>query len=102
MPDVLTQSLATLTRLSVRHEADAALLARYAAAGDPAAFAELVRRHGPTVLDVCRRMLGQAHDADDAFQATFLVLARGARSVRKPEALSAWLYGAAVRVCRKA
>jgi RNA polymerase sigma factor (sigma-70 family) len=102
MPDVLAQSLAKLTRLTVRHEADAALLARYAAAGDPAAFAELVRRHGPTVLGVCRRMLGHAHDADDAFQATFLVLARGARSVRKPEALSAWLYGAAVRVCRKA
>ncbi len=102
MPDVLTQSLATLSRLSVRHEPDAALLARYTAAGDPAAFAEVVRRHGPTVLGVCRRMLGQAHDAEDAFQATFLVLARGARSVRKPEALSAWFYGTAVRVCRKA
>src|SRR5262249_9049511 len=102
MPDVLAQSLATLTRLTARHESDAALLGRYAAAGDAAAFAELVRRHGPTVLGVCRRMLGHAHDAGDAFQAAFLVLARGARSVRKPEALSAWLYGTAVRVCRKA
>ncbi|HZY90571.1 MAG TPA: sigma-70 family RNA polymerase sigma factor, partial [Gemmataceae bacterium] len=102
MPDVLAHSLAALNRLTVRHEADGALLARYTAAGDGAAFAELVRRHGPTVHGVCRRMLGHAHDADDAFQATFLVLARSARSVRKPDALSAWLYGTAVRVCRKA
>jgi RNA polymerase sigma factor (sigma-70 family) len=103
MPDLLAHSLASLTRrLTARPEADAALLARYRAANDPAAFAELVRRHGPMVLGVCRRMLGQAHDADDAFQATFLVLARGARSVRNPGALPAWLYGTAVRVCRKA
>jgi RNA polymerase sigma factor (sigma-70 family) len=102
MPDVLVQSLTALNRLTVRYETDADLLAHYTAAHNAAAFAELVRRHGPTVLGVCRRMLGHAHDADDAFQATFLVLARGARSVRKPEALSAWLYGTAVRVCRKA
>jgi RNA polymerase sigma factor (sigma-70 family) len=103
MPEILARSLASLTRrLTARHEADAALLARYASANDPAAFAELVRRHGPMVLGVCRRMLGHWHDADDAFQATFLVLARGARSLRKPGALSSWLYGTAVRVCRKA
>jgi RNA polymerase sigma factor (sigma-70 family) len=103
MPDVLTRSLAALTRrLTTQHENDADLLGRYTSAHDPGAFAELVRRHGPTVLGVCRRMLGQVHDADDAFQATFLVLARSARSVRKPGALSAWLYGTAVRVCRKA
>jgi RNA polymerase sigma factor (sigma-70 family) len=103
MPDVLVRSLVSLTRrLTAGHEPDAALLARYTAANDSAAFAELVRRHGPSVLGVCRRMLGHVHDADDAFQATFLVLARSARSVRRPEAVSAWLYGTAVRVCRKA
>jgi RNA polymerase sigma factor (sigma-70 family) len=101
-PEILARSLASLTRrLSAKHDADGALLARYTSANDPAAFAELVRRHGPMVLGVCRRMLGQWHDADDAFQATFLVLARNARSVRKPGALPSWLYGAAVRVCRK-
>jgi RNA polymerase sigma factor (sigma-70 family) len=103
MPDVLARSLVSLTRcLTARQEGDAALLARYPSAHDPAAFAELVRRHGPLVLGVCRRMLGHVHDAEDAFQATFLVLARSACSVRKPDALSAWLYGTAVRVCRKA
>jgi RNA polymerase sigma factor (sigma-70 family) len=103
MPDVLARSLKSLTRrLAARNETDAALLARYTSASDPAAFAELVRRHGPIVLGVCRRMLGHDHDAEDAFQAAFLVLARSARSVRKPEALSSWLYGTAVRVCRRA
>jgi RNA polymerase sigma factor (sigma-70 family) len=97
-------SLVTLTRLlAARPDADdASLLARYQAANDPAAFTELVRRHGPLVFGVCRRMLGHAHDAEDAFQATFLALVHSARSVRKPNALAAWLYGAAVRVCRKA
>jgi RNA polymerase sigma factor (sigma-70 family) len=103
MSDVLARSLASLTRrLAVRHEADAALLVRYISSNDSTAFAELVRRHGPLVLGVCRRMLGHVHDAADAFQATFLVLARNARSVRKPDALSAWLYGTAVRVCHRA
>jgi RNA polymerase sigma factor (sigma-70 family) len=103
MSDVLARSLASLTRrLAVRQESDADLLARYISAKDSAAFAELVRRHGPLVLGICRRMLGHVHDAEDAFQATFLVLARDARSVRKPDALPAWLYGTAVRVCRKA
>ena len=103
MSEALARSLTALTRrLAVRHEADAALLARYTSANDSAAFAELVRRHGSLVMGICRRMLGHVHDAEDAFQATFLVLARSARSVRKPDALSAWLYATAVRVCRRA
>jgi len=96
--------LVTLTRLlgGYAKADDASLLARYKSGQDPAAFDELVHRYGPLVLGVCRRMLGHVHDADDAFQATFLVLVQKARSIRKPNALGAWLYGAAVRVCRKA
>ncbi|HEX4612720.1 MAG TPA: sigma-70 family RNA polymerase sigma factor [Urbifossiella sp.] len=81
---------------------DADLLARFVAARDEAAFAELVRRHGPAVLAACRRITGHAHDAEDAFQATFLVLASRADRVRPGEPVGAWLYGVAVRVARKA
>jgi RNA polymerase sigma factor (sigma-70 family) len=83
-------------------EADAALLERYARRRDEDAFAELLARHGPMVWRVCRRVLNDAHAAEDAFQATFLVLARRAGSIRRPEAVSGWLYGVALRVARKA
>src|SRR5262245_36772038 len=66
------------------------------------AFAELVRRHGPMVLGVCRQLLRDAHDAEDAFQATFLILVSKGRSIRQSELLGPWLYGVAVRVARKA
>jgi RNA polymerase sigma factor (sigma-70 family) len=81
---------------------DRDLLGRFAAARDGAAFAELVRRHGPVVLAACRRGVGHHHDADDAFQAVFLVLARRAGAIRRPELLGNWLYRVAVRVARNA
>src|SRR4051812_23481590 len=71
---------------------DAQLLARFVSGRDEGAFAALVRRHGPMVLGVCHRVLGHAEDAEDAFQATFLVLARKAASVVKREAVGSWLY----------
>lgn len=82
--------------------ADAALLQRYARQRDQAAFAVLVRRHGPMVLRLCRRILGDADMAEDAFQAVFLILARKAHSLKQPDALPAWLYGVARRVALKA
>src|SRR5262249_11923826 len=81
---------------------DAELLARFASQGDEEAFTALVARHGPVVWNACRRGLGDLQDAEDAFQATFLVLARRASSGRPPESLAGWLYGVAGRVAREA
>jgi RNA polymerase sigma factor (sigma-70 family) len=81
---------------------DRQLIERFAAARDEAAFSALVARHGPMVLGVCRQLLGNGHDAEDAFQAVFLVLARKAGSLRAPELLGNWLYGVALRAARNA
>jgi RNA polymerase sigma factor (sigma-70 family) len=81
---------------------DGQLLEQFATCQDDAAFSFLVHRHGPMVYAVCRRILGDAHSADDAFQATFLVLVRRAASVGRAEPLGGWLHGVALRIARKA
>jgi RNA polymerase sigma factor (sigma-70 family) len=80
---------------------DSHLLERFVRQGDEAAFTELVQRYGALVLRVCRRQLHDDHEAEDAFQATFLVLARKAASIRQRESLGAWLYGVAYRIARR-
>jgi RNA polymerase sigma-70 factor (ECF subfamily) len=82
--------------------ADRHLLERFVATRDEAAFATLVQRHGPMLLAVCRRLLPDAHEAEDAFQATFLVLVHKAGSIRQPERLGPWLHGVACRTAAQA
>jgi RNA polymerase sigma factor (sigma-70 family) len=81
---------------------DGELLRRYVLAHDEAAFESLLRRHGPMVLGVCRRLLGTVQDVDDAFQATFLILVRKASSIGDGERIGNWLYGVAYRVAVRA
>ena len=87
---------------SVAGLGDGELLDRFADGRDEAAFEGLVARLGPMVLGVCRRMLSDPHDVDDAFQATFLVLVRRAGSIRDRDLVGPWLYGVATRVARRA
>src|SRR5437899_8796321 len=82
--------------------ADGALLERFVAERDEAAFEALVRRHGPLVLGVCLRVLRNRHDAEDAFQATFLVLVRKAASIVPRDMVGNWLYGVAHRTALSA
>ena len=80
---------------------DGQLLERYLARGDETAFEALVDRHGPMVLGLCRRMLRDPRDIEDAFQGTFLVLVRTGRAIRERNLVSTWLYRVAYRVARQ-
>jgi RNA polymerase sigma factor (sigma-70 family) len=89
---------------SVSGLSDRQLIDRFNASKDvagEAAFAAIVRRHGPMVLDVCRQIVGDAHHAEDAFQAVFLVLAIKAGAIRDPDLLGTWLYGVTIRTARR-
>jgi RNA polymerase sigma factor (sigma-70 family) len=94
--------LRLLHALGPRPQPDGELLGRYLAAGDEDAFAEIVRRNGPLVLRACRHVLGETTAAEDAFQATFLLLARKGRSLPLAGSLAGWLHAAAVRIAADA
>ena len=84
------------------HASDSDLLASFLGRRDEAAFLTLLHRHGPLVLGVSQRVLGNTADAEDAFQATFLIFLRNARSIAKQGSLSSWLHGVAHRVAVRA
>src|SRR5262249_49892677 len=102
----LSDVIRHLRRAALRQDGcgmtDGQLFEGFVTRQDETAFEPLVRRHGPMVLDVCRRVLGNHHDAEDAFQASFLVLVRKATSIRQRELVGNWLYGAAYRAALEA
>ena len=100
--DTVLRHLRKLVGSPAAEDSDGQLLERFLAQRDEAAFAALLARHGPMVWSVCRRLLPQSHDAEDAFQATFLVLVRRARSLDRRGSLAAWLHGVARRVALRA
>src|SRR5947209_12430177 len=95
-----------LRKIGMLHSAggltDGQLLEHFLTQREQAAFEALVRRHGPMVLGVCRRILANTHDAEDAFQATFVILVRKAASFTRRETVGNWLYGVAYRTALKA
>jgi RNA polymerase sigma factor (sigma-70 family) len=101
----LAKMMSQIRNWAVTHDpgdlADRDLLRRFVSAHDEAAFACLVRRHGSMVLGLCRKLLRHEQDAEDAFQAAFLVLARKAGAIRNHAAVGSWLYGVAFRVANK-
>src|SRR5262245_31463846 len=92
------ETAGTASAESLVARTDRELLDRFMSEGSHEAFALLVRRHGGLVFRMCERILRDRHDAEDAFQAAFLVLARRPRSIRRAESLSSWLCGVATRV----
>src|ERR1700752_2925145 len=91
-----------LRRTALLGLADQDLLDAFVSRHEEAPFELLLKRHGPMVLAVCRRILGNSHDAEDAFQATFLVLVRKAASIRPAGMVGNWLYGVAHRTALEA
>ena len=104
--EIASHDISVLFRLgSLGSMSDEQLLEWFAAASESdrqIAFEAIVRRHGPMVLGVCRRVLRHEQDAEDAFQATFMVLALRAGMVRKRKSLGPWLHGVAARISRRA
>jgi RNA polymerase sigma factor (sigma-70 family) len=91
-----------VSTLELRTESDQELLQSFVGQRDEAAFAAVIRRHGPMVLRVALRTLQNEHDAEDVFQATFLILSQKAHTLRRQESLGSWLYGIAYRLALKA
>ncbi len=102
MDGLVPQLRRAATLQATADQSDGQLLGRFVVIGDEAAFEALVRRHGPMVLGVCRRVLQNHHDAEDAFQAAFLVLARKAASVVPRDKVGNWLHGVAYRTALEA
>ena len=107
MPDAFVPTVLRYLRTlgagqTANGQSDRHLLVAFADQGDETAFAALMQRHGPMVLGICGRILHDEHLAEDAFQATFLVLARHTRSIRKQQSVASWLHGVALRLAHKA
>ena len=102
MDGILDYLRVVMGRHVLEHQADVDLVRRFVSQNDDAAFAALLKRHGPMVLGICRRVLHDEHLAEDALQATFLVLAQNAKTLRKQRSVASWLHGVALRVARKA
>src|SRR5438552_6488098 len=98
----IAQFVRALRTQGCADQTDGQLLSQFLSRRDEAAFVSLVRRHGPMVLGVCRRVLGNTADAEDAFQAAFLVLIRKAATIMPRGKLASWLYGTAYLAARKA
>src|SRR5262249_58709171 len=102
LANVLRHIRTLVSRSAAIGVADGEILERFVSRRDEAAFEEILARHGPLVFAVCRQLLRDPHDAEDAFQATFLVLARKAASLRRHESLAAWLHRVAVNLAETA
>jgi DNA-directed RNA polymerase specialized sigma24 family protein len=94
--------LRTICAADPTGQTDAQLLRQFVTNNVEKAFAALVRRHGPMVYGVCRRVLADAHEAEDAYQATFIVLLRKASALTSCATLAEWLHGVARRIALKA